>query len=125
AVPSTTTSLPVAQPLAPMPPVATATCGLPSRLCDFCSSAPVQKANAPSYQTPTSGTACGRPSARTVTIQESCACARSCSMSYHGGAVGAGSPYRGSICPVVILTEATTSPRRSSGLGARRDGTDP
>ena len=31
--------------------------------------APVQKANAPSCQTPTSGTACGRPSARTVMIQ--------------------------------------------------------
>src|SRR5215216_3528249 len=69
AVPSTTTSLPESQPLTPVVPVVTATCRLASRLRCFCSSEPVQKANAPSYQTPTKGTACGRPSARTVMIQ--------------------------------------------------------
>ena len=69
AVPSRTTSFPLAQPFAPMPPVVTATRGLASRLCDFCSSGPVQKAKAPSCHTPTSGTAWGRPSTRTVTIQ--------------------------------------------------------
>ena len=69
AVPSTTRSLPLSQPFAPVLPVVIATCGLESRLRCFCSWAPVQKANAPSCQTPTSGTACGRPSARTVMIQ--------------------------------------------------------
>jgi hypothetical protein len=69
AVPSTTTTLPVPQPCAPVLPVVTATWALASRLRCFCSSGPVQKAKAPSCQTPTSGTACGRPSARTVTIQ--------------------------------------------------------
>ena len=69
AVPSTTTSLPLSQPLAPVVPVVTATRGLASRLRCFCSFDPVQNANAPSCQTPTSGTACGRPSVRTVMIQ--------------------------------------------------------
>src|SRR5215207_3175075 len=52
AVPSTTTSLPLSQPLAPVLPVVTATCGLASRLRCFCSFGPVQKAKAPSCQTP-------------------------------------------------------------------------
>src|SRR5215216_5774513 len=103
AAPSTTMSLPTFQPLAPVVPVVTATCGLASRLRCFCSSAPVQNANAPSCQTPTSGTACGRPSARTVMIQYSCASINRRSMAAHGGAIADASPYLGSISPVVML----------------------
>lgn len=84
AVPSTTTSFPVFQPFAPVLPVVTATRALPSRLRCFCSSEPVQKANAPSCQTPPNGTACGRPSARTVMIQWSCASVRNRSLAAPG-----------------------------------------
>src|SRR5829696_8968890 len=131
AEPSTTMSLPTFQPLAPVVPVVTATCGLASRLRCFCSSGPVQNANAPSCQTPTSGTACGRPSVRTVMIQYSCASVRRRSMSSHGGAVAEASPYLGSIFPVVMLQSTRPGPATHRPAApiclvrhARTDGSD-
>jgi hypothetical protein len=50
-----------------------ATWGFVRRLTAFCSAGPVQKWRASSCHTATSGVTCGRPSARTVVIQNSSA----------------------------------------------------
>src|SRR5688500_4061176 len=124
-------SLPTLQPLAPVVPVVTATCGLASRLRCFCSSGPVQNANAPSCQTPTSGTACGRPSVRTVMIQSSCASVGRRSISSNGGGVAEATPNLGTILPVVMLQSTQPGPATHRAVAriclvrhARTDGSD-
>src|SRR5262249_1090827 len=90
AAPSTMTSTPRSQLLEP---VVSTTCGLPRKLANFCSSAPVLNQMAPSTQTATTGVTCGRPSARTVETQNSSAAWRIRQVSAHSTATAAGSLY--------------------------------
>src|SRR5262249_55890505 len=73
ASPSTTTSSPRSPPLQP---VVRITCRLALRFTAFCSPGPVAKWIASSSHTATRGVTCGRPSARTVEIQNSSASSR-------------------------------------------------
>src|SRR5262245_21876892 len=78
-------------------------CGFAPRLMFFCSPAPVQKCRASSSQTATSGVTCGRPSARTVQIQNSSADVMARSVSLHSETAASGSLNRGSISVTGVL----------------------
>jgi AcrR family transcriptional regulator len=93
ASPSTTTSSPRSHRLHP---VVSTTCGLASKLACFCSSAPVENHTAPSDQAATTGVTCGRPSARTVEIQNSSAVSSTLRVSSQVVATAAGSLYSSS-----------------------------
>src|ERR1019366_1830237 len=101
ATPSTTTSSPSSQRLQP---VVRITCGLERMLRAFCSSAPVTKWTAPSSHTATSGVTWGRPSVRTLEIQNSSAASRTRRVSSHVVATASGSLNRASSCVVGTIT---------------------
>lgn len=72
-------------------PVVRTTCGFAARLRALRSSGPVQKCSAPSDQTAGSGVTWGRPSGRTVEIQNSSASMSSAFASDQEAAVAFGS----------------------------------
>lgn len=88
ASPSTTRSYPLFQVLVP---VVSTTLGFSARLRALRSSGPVQKCSAPSDHTVGRGVTCGRPSGRTVEIQNSSDSASSASASDQGRAVAVSS----------------------------------
>src|SRR6516225_9780891 len=85
-------------------PVLRITCRLPLRLTAFCSCMPVQKKSAPPSHTATSGVMCGRPSARTVVIQNSSACSSARRVCSHPVAAAAGSLNLGSRLVTGVVT---------------------
>src|SRR5689334_12273842 len=80
ASPSTTTSSPWSHRLQP---VVSTTRGFARRLANFCSPSPVENQMAPSAHTATTGVTWGRPSVRTVEIQNSSASSRTFRVSSH------------------------------------------
>ena len=84
--------------------------GLAPRLSAFCSPGPVLKCSARSSQIATSGVTCGRPSRRTVAIENSCASRSTRSVSPQGVGSAPGSLKRSSSS---VITSPIVS---SSGL---------